>query len=244
MELQAASANDSAERLLLRYLPRLLTEPAAEGSLTLTAAGGVVVNLTGPPQPGGLEQRPTVAPDCWLAGGILQRNLRNEDAVATLRDITAGSISRWLLAWLPLMQSGSAADIIIRWRREALREPDQDDLGILAGLTLTFAALCRNRAVWDRGLEGIDVIKSPYLEELREKVRILARAEGKEEGKAEGRVETLREAILRLGRQRYGKPASRKQKAQLNAITDVARLERIHDRILSASAWEDFLGTP
>src|SRR5947209_16094993 len=48
LELQAESDAGSATRLLLGYLPRLLTEPAAPGSLVLGAAGGVVINLTGP----------------------------------------------------------------------------------------------------------------------------------------------------------------------------------------------------
>ena len=64
-----------------------------------------------------------------------------------------------------------------------------------------------------------------YLEELREKVRALAW----EEGWAEGKVEMLRYTVLSLGRQRFGKAASRKQKTQLQAVTDVARLERIRD---------------
>src|SRR5437763_967742 len=48
VELQAASAEGSAARLLLGYVPRLLTEPAAPASLELSTAGGVVINLTGP----------------------------------------------------------------------------------------------------------------------------------------------------------------------------------------------------
>jgi hypothetical protein len=51
-------------------------------------------------------------------------------------------------------------------------------------------------------VEDWAVIKSPYLEELREKVRALARAEGK--------AEALHEAVLRLGRQRFRKATSRK----------------------------------
>ncbi|HKI34888.1 MAG TPA: hypothetical protein VKA46_23725 [Gemmataceae bacterium] len=87
-------------------------------------------------------------------------------------------------------------------------------------------------------------LKSPYLEELREEVRVLARAEGKAEGEAEGRLRALREAVLRLGRQRFGKVANRKQKTLLNTVTDVARLERIHDRLLTAASWDDLLATP
>jgi hypothetical protein len=214
----------------------LLTEPAAPGSLVLRAAGGAVVNLTGPEQPGGVEQRPALAPRCWLAGGIEQRTLRDEDAGATVDAIATGAISRWLLAWLPLMRGGAEPGIIEAARREALKEPSEGDLGILAGLTLTFARLADNYPVWDRGLEGIDVITSPYLEELREKVRALARAEG--------RAEALREAVLSLGRTRFGKAASRKQKARLNAVTDPAHLKRIHDSLLSAASWDDLLAIP
>jgi hypothetical protein len=85
-------------------------------------------------------------------------------------------------------------------------------------------------------LEGWNLLKSPYLEELREKVRTEARAEG--------RTEALRKMVLRLGRQRFGKAANRKQKAQLGALTDLAHLERIGDRLLTAASWDDLLATP
>jgi hypothetical protein len=240
VELQAASEGGSAPRLLLGYVPRLLTEPAAPGSLVLRAAGGAVVNLTGRAQPGGVEQRPTLAPRCWLAGGIEQRTLRTEDAGATLDAIAAGAISRWLLAWLPLMRGGADPGIIEAARREALKEANKNDLGIVVGLTLTFATLADNYSVWNHGLEGIDVITSPYLEELREKVRALAR----EEGRAEGRAEAMREMVLSLGRGHFGKAASRKQKAQLNAVTDPAHLKRIFDNCLTVTSWDDLLATP
>ena len=80
------------------------------------------------------------------------------------------------------------------------------------------------------------MIKCEYLEELREAVRAEARAEGI--------ALTLRECVLSVGRRRFGKAASRKQKAQLQAVTDVARLERIRDRLFDAASWEDLLATP
>jgi hypothetical protein len=73
--------------------------------------------------------------------------------------------------------------------------------------------------------------ETSYLEELREEVR------------AEGEAGALRRAVLRLGRHRFGTAAGRKQKAQLRAVTDVARLERILDRILAATSWADLLAT-
>ncbi len=236
VELQAASEGGSVWRLVLGYVPRLLTEPAAPGSLMLTAAGGTVVNLTGPEQPTHVEQRPTVAPGCSLTGTIEQRTLRAEDAALALSEISAEAISRWLLAWLPLMHGGAELGIIEGWKREALKVSNKNDLGILAGLTLTFARLANNQRVWEHGLEGIDVVTSPYLEELREKVRVLARAEG--------RAEALRETVLQLGRQRFGKAAGRRQKTQLQGVTDMARLERLRNRILAAASWDDLLATP
>ena len=76
------------------------------------------------------------------------------------------------------------------------------------------------------------MIKSPYLEELREQVR------------ADGELRGLREMVLRLGERRFGKAASRKQKAQLEALTDPAHLKRIGDRLLDAASWADLLATP
>jgi hypothetical protein len=183
-----------------------------------------------------VEQRPTLAPRCWLAGKIEQRTLRDEDAGATLSDVAAGVISPWLLAWLPLMQRGTDPGIIERWTIEAAKVPGQRNRRILAHLTLTFAALARCRAAWQGRLEGWAVIKSDYLEELREEVRA--------EGEARGSLRTLREAVLGLGRLRFGKPASRKQKAQLNAVTDLAHLKRIHGSLLAVASWDDLLAIP
>jgi hypothetical protein len=66
-----------------------------------------------------------------------------------------------------------------------------------------------------------------YLAELREAVRAQAKAEGKREA--------LHYIVLSLGRQRFGKAASRKQKTQVQAITDLTHLERIRDRLLDAA---------
>jgi hypothetical protein len=110
------------------------------------------------------------------------------------------------------------------------------DRQLLAHLTLTFANLAGCRADWKQGLEGWAMIKSEYLEELREEVRAEARAEGA--------ADALRQAVLRQGGQRFGKAAGRKQKGQLRAVSDVAHLERILDRVMAATSWDDLLATP
>jgi hypothetical protein len=69
-------------------------------------------------------------------------------------------------------------------------------------------------------------------------------SKGRAEGEAKGTLQALRETVLQLGRQRFGKAASGKQKTQLNAATDVDHLRRIRDRILTATSWQELLATP
>jgi hypothetical protein len=116
VEIQAESEVGAASRLLLGYVPRLLTEPDVPNALPLTTAGGAVINLTGRSQPTGIEHRLSVAPGCWLAGGILQRALREEDASAMIAEVAGGTASPWLGAWLPLMHGGAEASTIEGWQ--------------------------------------------------------------------------------------------------------------------------------
>jgi hypothetical protein len=59
----------------------------------------------------------------------------------------------------------------------------------------------------------------------------------------EGREKQAKEVILRLGRRRFG-PADQANVSALQAITDLERLQRLVDRILDASNWQDLLATP
>jgi hypothetical protein len=78
--------------------------------------------------------------------------------------------------------------------------------------------------------------KSEVLEELREDVRTEARAEG--------RAEQAHFMLLTIGRQHFGRAASRRQQEQLSAITDLERLDRMSKRLLMTSSWSDLLATP
>lgn len=68
------------------------------------------------------------------------------------------------------------------------------------------------------------------------------RAKGLVQGKAEGALETGRNYLLIQGRKRFGAPAADRE-AALAAITDPARLERMAERILDATGWDDLLAT-
>jgi len=69
------------------------------------------------------------------------------------------------------------------------------------------------------------------------------RTKGKAEGKAEGTLDGERNVLMIQGRKRFGAPPPEKA-AVLAAIADRARLERMAERILDASGWDDLLATP
>ena len=65
----------------------------------------------------------------------------------------------------------------------------------------------------------------------------------KEEGRAEAQAEALQKTVLRLGKLRIGKP-SKQIVSAVGAITDVDRLERLTEKILQATTWQELLDTP
>ncbi len=65
-----------------------------------------------------------------------------------------------------------------------------------------------------------------------------AKGEGKLEGREEGREEEARGLILKLGQKRFG-PADETIQNQLNAITNVAQLEQLAEKLLDVSSWQE-----
>jgi predicted transposase YdaD len=64
-----------------------------------------------------------------------------------------------------------------------------------------------------------------------------------QEGRQEGRVETLQNMLLRLGRHRFGAP-SEAVRAGILAVTDAKQLERLTERLLDVSSWQELLERP
>jgi hypothetical protein len=91
------------------------------------------------------------------------------------------------------------------------------------------------------GLKNILEESSTYQATLNQG-RAKGLAEGKAEGKAEGTLEGERILLLIQGRKRFGAPPPERA-AELAAITDRARLERMAERILDAAGWDDLLAT-
>jgi hypothetical protein len=67
--------------------------------------------------------------------------------------------------------------------------------------------------------------------------------QGITQGMAQGRVEEAQSVVLRQGTKRFGQ-ASPATVAAIRAITDHNRLERLTERVLDATGWDDLLTTP
>jgi hypothetical protein len=222
LELEAEARADALTRLL-EYLVRLWTEPGGPGSFSISCVSGAILDLTGRSPARELQLRSAIAHGCRLELTVLRRHLVDEQAVSLVADVAAGMISPWLLPWVPLMQGGGESAIIAQWRIEAERRlSDQCDRADLGSLSKTFATLAGRRPAWDQALRGWNLKTSPYLDEIR--------------------AEEARELILRMGRQKFGKAPTRKQLKTMEAITDLAQLRALAERLAKVDSWLELLG--
>jgi hypothetical protein len=58
----------------------------------------------------------------------------------------------------------------------------------------------------------------------------------------EGREDEARKLLLRQGRRKFGQPEPAVE-AALQAIGDLARLERMSERLLDVTTWDELLAT-
>ena len=191
-------------------------------AIPLSSVGGVVVNLTGRSRTREFTLRPSQAPECRLELAVLCSDFVGEAAVELTAGVAAGTVSPWQLGWAPLLRGGSESGIIETWRQAAeTRMANEADRRILGFLTCTFAQLVHCRPTWERRLRRWNMQTSPFWDEIR----------------AEG----AREMLLRLGRRMFGRAPTRKQNRELDAVTDLARLEGLAERLLDVSSWADQL---
>ena len=63
-----------------------------------------------------------------------------------------------------------------------------------------------------------------------------------EEGECRGQIKNSHKLLLLQGRQQFG-PADAATEAELRAIKDLERLERLAATILTAKSWQELLAT-
>jgi predicted transposase YdaD len=132
------------------------------------------------------------------------------------------------------MNGGAESAIIEEWKKASMRliadERDRADLG---SITLTFATLAECRSAWQKALRGWNMQTSPFLDEIR--------AQGLEEGLERGRLEGVRTTLMKQGRQKFGKPPSKKQQKELEGISDPTHLDSLAERLLTVDSWVELL---
>ena len=130
----------------------------------------------------------------------------------------------------------SLAPVIRRVVERLEREATPEDRAKLLTATYVLTGLRVMPQVAQRLFQGVRAMKesSTYQAIL---------AEGRTEGRTEGRIEALQKTLLRQGRQRFHTSPSEAVQAAIQAITDEGRLERMTERLLIASSWQELLET-
>jgi Domain of unknown function (DUF4351) len=67
---------------------------------------------------------------------------------------------------------------------------------------------------------------------------------GQAVGEDRGKTEEAQKLVLRLGAKRFGSPAPAQTEAAILGVTDRERLERMAERVLDATNWDELLATP
>jgi predicted transposase YdaD len=159
-----------------------------------------------------------------------------------VRRFLDGGLGTLPLAPLCRLPAGSSLEAalvpVIRRVVERLeREAVPDDRAKLLTATYVLAGLRVTPDVAARLFQGVRAMKesSTYQAIL---------AEGRTEGRTEGRIEALQRTLLRQGRQQFHSQPSEAVQATIQAIRDEGRLERMTERLLVASSWNELLETP
>lgn len=216
---------------LLEYLGRLWLELRPPGlPKERFSVAAAVINLTGE----GKTARDMVLGATGLRTclGVVERNLRDENAAATLAQIADGRTGRCLLPFIPLMQGGAEAVIIRHWKEIALTEPDRRRRSDYAGLALVFAELTDCRLAWKQALEGWNVEQSMQVLEWQ--------AEAEKRGLARGMVNAKIEALLRVARKHFPPGVPPEVESVIRATSDLAQLDKWFDDALGASSLAEF----
>jgi hypothetical protein len=223
-EFQTEPRHDDLERVL-EYMLRFRRERRSSSDERLKyQVGGVLLNLTGPPQPDALVMSLPGMAEFGLVGRVVRRALREEDAAGTVARVASGELSRCVLPWVALMRGGGEPALIEEWKRLADLEPDPRVRLEYAVDALMFAELPGVRMKWKQALEGWNVRVSQQVLEWR----------------AEAAVETRRADVVRLLEKRCKAPVPSDLAEAIQATEDMNLLLRWFDAAAEVNTFDDF----
>jgi Domain of unknown function (DUF4351) len=144
-------------------------------------------------------------------------------------EILAGNIATLPLAPIARVSSAELPAVIKRMAQRFKTKADPNEIGDYWAATYVLMGLVYPDSIAKALLEGVRKMKesTTYQAILRE-------------GKAEGRLEEAKRILLRQGRKRFGHPKAA-VKSKIDAIADLAQLERLSDRVLDANSWDELI---
>jgi len=157
-----------------------------------------------------------------------ERYLQEEAALPLLRAIQAGEQGRILLPLIPVMLAEDIAEVLRLWLDVWASEPDERLRQDYVALARVFLQLSAERERWRQALEGLGVIKSPFMESLRE------------EGRAEGRTEGEAKAIVQFLNSRFPGQLPADVQATIEQTRDRPRLDQWLTLAATAASLDDF----
>jgi hypothetical protein len=223
-EFQTEPRHEDLERVL-EYMLRFRRErrPSSDPRLKFRV-GGVLLNLTGPPQPDALTMPLPGMAEFGLVGRVVRRALREEDAPGTLARVASGELSRSVLPWVALMRGGGELAVIEEWKRLADLEPDPRVRLEYAVDALLFAELSRVRMEWKQALEGWNVLVSQQVPEWQ----------------AIAELRLQRANLVRVLEKRCKAPVPSDLAGAIQATQDMNLLSRWFDAALEANTFDEF----
>jgi hypothetical protein len=227
-EFQTEPRDEDLERVM-EYALRFRRErrPTSDPRLKYNV-GGVLLNLTGPPQVDTLSMPIPGMEEFGLGGRITRLAVREKDAAGTLARIASGELSRCVLPWVALMRGSGAPEIIEEWKRLADMEADPRVRLNYAADALMFAELPGVWGEWKQALEGWNVRVSQQVMEWQAEAR------------AEAQVETRRADLLRVLVAHCGAEVPADLASIIHGCTDPDQLSRWFDFALASKTYDEF----
>ena len=156
---------------------------------------------------------------------VRERFLSEESAPLLLAEIRAGRQSRWLLVWIPLMKIDDNTDVVASWLELWAGEPDERQRNDILLLTKVFVGLSQQKEILGNKLEGLNVVKSPIMESLREK---------------EGTGRSSHRRLLEILEEKFPGQVPAELRQTVEQTVDLARLRQWSAAALKATSIEEF----
>ncbi len=148
-------------------------------------------------------------------------------------DFLAGPLGLVPLAPLARVRQPELPQIVAEMKERIDGQADRPLAARLWAATYVLMGLRYHQAVADQLLAGV-----MQMEESVTYQAIMER--GRQSGRKEGAVTELQRVLLLQGEAKFGKP-NPTTTAAVHAISDIARLESLATRVISASSWDELL---